>query len=333
MLFGFVAAIVVGFLLTAVQTWTGIPGIRGAYLLGLVLLWLSARIGLLLGTGIPAWLLGVLDLLFLPVAAIVLAIPVLRIRQWRNSVFVPILLAMTAANGLFHASVYHGDAQMQAMAANFMVMLVTLLMTVVAGRVVPMFTANGTGTERVPPIQWLERACPLAILATFPVAMNPDLLPDGLAASLFLVAAACHGLRVLRWRIWVTLSTPLVWSLHLSYWAIAVGLFALDMSRLTDWPGHSQAIHVLTVGAMGMMILAMISRVSLGHTGRPLVVGWPMIAAYLAILAALLLRVTGGHWLPDYRLMVVGSAVLWALAYGLFVLRYLPILGRRCCYG
>ncbi|MEH6587019.1 MAG: NnrS family protein [Halioglobus sp.] len=328
MLFGFVVAIIVGFLLTAVQTWTGSAGIRGWQLSGLVLLWLSARVGLFYPAGLPGWAVTALDLSFLPVAAVVLATPILRIRQWRNSVFVPILLAMTVANAMFHAAVYRGDPGLQGMAGNFMVMLVVLLMTVVAGRVVPMFTANGTGTERVPSLVWLERLSPALMLLAIPAGMSIDVMPDGLAAGLLLLAAGCQGFRVLRWRTWVTLSTPLVWTLHLSYWSIAIGLALLAVAQVTDLLSHSQALHALTVGAIGMMILAMISRVSLGHTGRPLVVGPVMVFAYVALALAALLRVGGPVWLQDYRAVVVGTAALWAMAYGLFVIVYLPILAR-----
>ena len=326
MLFGFVAAIVVGFLLTAVQTWTGIAGIRGGYLLGLVLLWLSARIALLYPSNLPAVFITVLDVSFLPLAATVLAIPIVRIRQWRNVVFVPILLAMTFANGLFHVAVYRNDPGLQAMAANFMVMLVVLLMTVVAGRVVPMFTANGTGTERVQPLRWLEQLSPVLMLLAIPAAMG--LVPAEIAAVVLFVAAACQCLRVFRWRSWVTLSTPLVWSLHLSYWFIVIGLVLLGFSKLNTVINHSQALHALTVGAVGMMILAMISRVSLGHTGRQLKVGPAVFSAFVAMALAALLRVGGPLWLSDYSVVITGTAILWAIAYGLFVIRYLPVLVR-----
>lgn len=326
MLFGFVAAIIVGFLLTAVQTWTGIAGIRGGYLLGLVLLWSSGRLVLLYPSAFPDGLVTLLDLLFLPVAAAVLATPILRIRQWRNIIFVPILLAMTLANGMFHAAVYRSDPGLQATAANFMLMLVVLLMTVVAGRVVPMFTANGTGTERVQPLPWLERLSPLLMLLAIPAGMG--LVPVEIAAGLLFLAAACQCFRVLRWRTWVTLSTPLVWSLHLSYWFIVIGLMMLGISKLSSAISHSQALHALTVGAIGMMILAMISRVSLGHTGRPLVVSPAIFVAFVAMALAALLRVGGPIWLSDYSVVITGSALLWATAYGLFVIRYLPVLGR-----
>ena len=326
MLFGFTCAIIVGFLLTAVQTWTGIAGIRGLPLIGLLLLWFAGRLCLLL-PGLPQWLPVVLDMLFLPLAALILSLPIIRIRQWRNIVFLPVLLAMTLANGLFYLAAFRLDPALQVLAGNFMVMLITLLMTVVAGRVTPMFTANGTGTERVEPLPWLERLCPASLLLAIPAVLG--LYPPGpIGPSLLIFAAACHGLRVWRWRTWVTFSTPLLWSLHLSYWALVSGLALLAIAQLGDSLSHSQALHVLTVGAMGMMILAMISRVSLGHTGRPLQVGPAMILAYCAVISAVIVRVAGQWWLEDYRQVIWITAALWSLAYGIFFLRYLPVLSR-----
>ena len=142
MLFGFVSAIVVGFLLTAVRTWTGQPGLKGASLACLVALWLAGRLVLFLPAVIPLWLVALTDLAFLPLAALVLARPVVRVKQWRNIVFVPLLLAMTVANAAMHWAALTGNLDIQYLAGNAMVMFVTLLMTIMAGRVVPMFTAT-----------------------------------------------------------------------------------------------------------------------------------------------------------------------------------------------
>ncbi|QFU74305.1 NnrS family protein [Halioglobus maricola] len=326
MLFGFVAAIIVGFLLTAVQTWTGQPGIKGASLAGLVLLWLAGRMLLLAPQVAPAWFVSAVDLLFLPTAAFILALPIIRIRQWRNIVFLPILLMMTVANGFFHYSVLNSTASNSAVSAStLMVMLVTILMTVVAGRVTPMFTANGTGTERVPPLAWLENLSPVVML----MALGAAMAPAGVwAAAILAVAALCQGLRVARWRTWVTFATPLVWSLHLAYWAIPAGLALLAIAKLGLGFSHSEALHMLTVGAMGTMILAMISRVSLGHTGRKIIVGHLMAFALAAIFCAALVRVFGSSVGLEYRSMIWLATLLWVIAYGAFIMRYMAILLR-----
>jgi uncharacterized protein involved in response to NO len=328
MLFGFVVAIVVGFLLTAVQTWTQEPGIKGLRLISLVLLWLLARLAFFSTPWLPSWVIATLDLLFLPCAAVTLAIPVVRVRQWRNIVFVPILLAMTAANVAMHLAVLLDKPEMQVMAGNAMVMVVTFLMTVMAGRVVPMFTANGTHTEKVQTLGWLEGASVATILLAVLVSFElPGVSPE-VAAFFFILAALTHALRVLRWRIWVTFRTPLVWSLHLSYWCIPLGLLLYGLSEVNAGITQSQATHTLTVGAMGMMILAMISRVSLGHTGRSIVVGKVMTAAFLALYGAFFVRVFGVYWFENYANLIAVAAALWVLAYGCFCVLYFPILTR-----
>jgi uncharacterized protein involved in response to NO len=328
MLFGFVCAIAVGFLLTAVQTWTGVAGIKGTPLAMLVGLWLLGRVLMFLGAVLPGWVIALVDVLFLPVAAAVLVAPIVQVKQWRNIVFLPVLLLMIVANTVMHWAVLGGDPGLQPLAGNAMVLLVTLLMTIVAGRVVPMFTANGTKTERVPPLPWLEKACiPVMVLALL-AGLAQHKLPPELVAVIFLMAAFVHALRVLRWRLWVTLRTPLVWTLHLSYWSIPLGLLLFGLGQLGVGVSQTQAIHTLTVGGMGMMILAMISRVSLGHTGREIVVGRVMTGAFLAMYAAFLVRVFGVYLFSDYSQLLVTAVCLWLLAYGCFFALYLPVLAR-----
>lgn len=328
MLFGFVCAIVVGFLLTAVQNWTGIPGLKGGKLLGLVLLWLAARVMLYFPAPFPHWLIALVDLAFLPLVALVMASFVARVQLWRNFIFVPILLAMASVNAVMHWSAWAGKAQLQSEAGTAMVLLVSLLMSTMAGRVVPMFTANGTGTPRVPDMPRLETAAMLTMLLAVLAGSSARQLPPVVVASCMFLAAATLAVRGWRWRIWVTFRTPLLWSLHLSYWCIPLGLFLFGLSQLNAQPTHSQVIHTLTVGAMGMMILAMISRVSLGHTGRPLAVGRIMVVAFIAVFAAFLVRVFGIYWIADYTRLIIAATVLWALAYGCFLVIYIPVLTR-----
>jgi len=328
MLFGFVSAIVVGFLLTAVRTWTGQPGIEGAPLACLVLLWLAARLAFFFPNTVPVWAVALTDLAFLPVAAIVLARPIVRVRQWRNVFFPPLLLAMAAANGAMHRAVVTGDTALLARADHAMVMFVILLITVMAGRVVPMFTANGTGTTRVEAIGWLEKLALATMIAAVAVSFQvPGILPDVVSLCFFL-AAGFQAVRSLRWRPWVTLRTPLVWSLHLSYLSIPVGLALYGLSEISSVVTRTQAIHTLTIGAMGLMILAMISRVSLGHTGRPLKVGAAMTTAFMLLFGAFVVRVFGGYWVDNYALVIAAAAALWALAFGSFVVCYFPVLTR-----
>ncbi len=344
MIFGFACAIVIGFLLTAMQNWTGLRAPHGKPLLWLVSCWLGARLLLLSGAALPLWLVAAVDLLFLPLAALLLAKPILAVKQWRNLFFVPVLLLLTLCNGLSWAGLYLQDYALQQHGLYNAVLLITLLMTVVGGRVLPMFTANGTQTKKVEPIVWLDK---LALGALWLVFLQQflkleNVLPPQVIASFYLVAAVLIAIRCLRWKIWITFRVPLLWSLHLAYWFIplGLGLFALhyfgagagasvdDGNNLLSFQIlKSTAMHALTAGAMGSMILAMMARVSLGHTGRPLQVSPLMIPAFVLVIGAGICRSLLLPLLPQMSRPLLALAVIfWVLAYGLFCSCYARIL-------
>ncbi len=329
MLFGFVAAIIVGFLLTAVQNWSGVRGLNGGALLALVLVWLGARIAFFFPGQLPQFLIAAIDLAFLPLAAVALAYPIIKVKLWRNLMFIPILLVMAFSNTLAHYSVATNDFALMNSASTFMSLLVTLVMCLMGGRVFPMFTANGTRTPRVNAIPVLEKLSVISILAAVITGAGFIELPSVLVASIFFFASAVHTVRVFRWKIWVTFKTPLVWSLHISYWCIAIGLLMYGLSEITTLVSHSQAVHTLTVGGMATMILAMISRVSLGHTGRMIVVGNTMSFAFAAIILAFIIRVFGIYWFDNYTHVLTLAVAFWALGFGCFVALYFPILIKR----
>ncbi len=326
MLFGFASTVVVGFLLTAVQNWTGVPGTKGPRLLLLVLLWFCARLLIFFNPGIPPLWVATIDLAFLPVAAFFFASSVLAVKQTRNLIFVPILLFMTVSNGTMHWSVYSGDPTWFTIGNHSMVLLITALMCVLGGRVFPMFTAGGTNTPKVLPWPWLEKISLWSIALIVIVFVFAIPLPRYLMAALFFFSALAHFIRWARWRFWITLKTPMVWSLHIAYFCIPVGLI-LFAAHFSGYPiTFSLPLHVITVGAMGGMILSMMSRVALGHTGRPIRADPVHTAAFILIVLALLFR-TVGTTLTGYNTeSLILSAALWCMAYGLFFIKYLPIL-------
>ena len=291
MLFGFTAAVVVGFLLTAVQTWTGIPSVKGGALLLLVVTWALPRILLAINpTGI-AIVIIVTDMLFLPLAAFFLARPIIAVEQYRNLVFVPVLVLMTVANAYMHWAVLAQEHAAGVRGAQAMVWLVLLLMCIIGGRVFPMFTANATGTPRVAPIYLLEVFC-LASVAVMALVMTFDLpLPKPIQGLSLSLIALAHVVRWARWRFWITWHDPLLWSLHLSYLCIPLGFSLYAAHDLTGLLSPSVALHTITVGAMGMMILSMMSRVSLGHSGRKIVVDNTLYIAFLIFVVAVVSRV------------------------------------------
>jgi uncharacterized protein involved in response to NO len=326
MLFAFVATVIAGFLLTAVQNWSGMRTLHGNLLGALAILWLSARVALFFPEELAHSLIMTLDIAFLPISAIALALPIIKAKLWRNLIFVPILFVMAATNTAMHFSAMTADPLLMSKASTFMVLLITLVMCVMGGRVFPMFTANGTKTPRVNALPFLEKLSIASILCVVIFGSGFIELPASVVGGLFIVTAIIHGVRVFRWNFLVTLKTPLVWSLHISYWCIAIGLLMFGLSEVSSIVSHSQAIHTLTVGAMANMILAMISRVSLGHTGRMIVVGKTMTIAFLAIISASFFRVFGLYFIDNYSHILSLSVIFWVIGFGCFTVLYLPIL-------
>lgn len=329
MLFGFVAAIIAGFLLTAVQNWTQIRATHGNALKALFALWLAGRV--LMATGLPGseWIVAAIDISFLPAVAILAARLIVRAKNYRNLLFVPILLLLTMANLLTHLSYLFGKPGWFGWGLYSAVMLVSLLMVLVGGRVIPMFSANGTGTIRVEPIPWLEKTCLASggLIALVFICGAESELPTGLIALIFAVSAVANTIRVGRWFTPRLFSNPLVWCLHTAYWFIPLGmaLFALHYAQLPVTA--TSALHALTAGAMGSLILAMISRVSLGHSGRPLQVRASIHFAFVLIALAGMTRLAAGLFLGGWSIAGYSlAAAIWILAYGLFFVGYFRIL-------
>ncbi|MCL5049767.1 MAG: NnrS family protein [Firmicutes bacterium] len=329
MIFGFVAAIIVGFLLTAVQNWTGMRATHGRTLFILTAVWLAGRLLMLFGGDLPLWLVAVVDLAFLPLAAILFAVIVIKADQTRNLFFVPVLLLLTLCNALMHAGVILGQFQLIQHGSMNAVWLVTLIMAIVSGRVLPMFTANGTGTPRVNPAPLLDKFALGSLWLIFVLhffLLTPH-LPHWALSALFAFAAVMNFIRFARVRFWVTFKVPLLWSLHIAVAFIPLGLalFALRYAGFNITV--STGVHALTAGAMGVMILAMMARVSLGHTGRLLQPKAIMSVAFGLVIIAALLRVFAGWLLPGMPLAWYNIAIgAWVVAYLLYIVVYFPVL-------
>ncbi len=329
MVFGFGCAIVVGFLLTAVQNWTGIRGVSGKPLFFLAMLWLAGRLALLLPTFLNSYVIMLIDLSFLPVAAYLLAKPIIKIKQQRNLFFVPLLGLFTLANIETYLVNFGVPGVQLSQSAYASVMLVTFLMSVMAGRVTPMFTANGTKTAKVDPIPWLERLTNGSLaLITLLYLLHPFFtVPAVLLGGLFVVASVFQAARWIRWRPWITLNVPLLWSIHFSLFFIWFGLFMIGFTYLNGTPVLHHIWHLLTIGGMGGLILAMIARVSLGHTGRTLVAPNSMKYAFACIFIGALVRSLGPVMLPaGYSYFINSGIVLWVVGFGLFAWNYAPML-------
>lgn len=330
MLFGFGAAIVVGFLLTAVQSWTGVTGLRGAPLAVLALLWLSGRVVLGFGVmlGLPIWLAALVDVSFLLLASLAMAYPVLKAKQWRNLMFVPILFVLALLNATSHWAVINHQFNIATQALHGTIILFSLIITILGGRVIPAFTANTTRCARKPPIKLLEITSLLSIIVLLIIAFTGfDNVPAELLFIVSVVAALANAWRFSRWGILHSLPEPLLWSLHIAYIFIPLGFAMLALHSIGLMQNTSAALHSITVGAIGGMILGMISRVTLGHTGRQLAPPQIISLAYLFIFLAAIVRVAVPAWLPAFTLWGIAIAgVLWIFAYGIYLVFYAHML-------
>lgn len=326
MLFGFVAAIMVGFLLTAVQSWTHVSSLKGWPLFALVSLWVIGRLAMAAPALFPGNLTSVIDLAFLPLSALCLARPIVKAKMWRNLMFIPILLIMAGLNGWMHYSLSSPSPVNFLHLSHAMIMLVSLVMGIIGGRVFPMFTANGTQTKTPPNLPWLDKLAILSIAICAVMSLEIIPIPGQLRAGIYVIAGLANLARAFRWRIWVTLRTPLLWSLHVSYWAMAVGLVLVGLSTAGLLTSASSAYHTITVGGVGLMILSMISRVSLGHTGRQIVANTTMTWSFFLIIGAAAARIAVPFIQSNASTAYTIAGVLWILSYGLFLIGFTKTL-------
>lgn len=315
MLFGFAGAVVVGFITTAMQTWTGLRAPTGRPLIALSALWLAARLGYAFA-GVPLWLPVLLESGFFLVAAVLTGRRILAVRQWRNLFVIPALImfaALAAAHWLL--------PEWQRSAGLVTLLLVTGLITVFGGRVIPFFTARRFQLPQRDKIAVLEIASHIGVLALlFAVGLD---LPKALWGWLSLALGLLQLVRCWRWRPSLIWREPLLWSLHVSYWFVILGFLMAFLAWTGIAPGfEGGALHALAVGGIGGMILAMISRVTLGHTGRTLACPRLMPLAFVALLVAALARI---FWAPAGNGFLV-AVCGWLLGYGLYLYYYAPML-------
>lgn len=323
MLFGFALAVIVGFLFTAGRNWTNQPTPTGWPLAALAALWLLARVLVLTPFALAAALVNVA---FPLAAAAALARPFLRSGNRRNDFFIGLLLMMAVAAAGVHAVQLGHASWPAALGLPLALDVVLFILAVMAGRVVPMFTNNGVPGAAATRQARVEQAALGSVLALLGCdALGVGGLPLALLA---LVAAAAHGVRWWLWQPWRTRRVPLVWVLHLAYAWVPAHLL-LRAAAVPGWVQPSVATHALTVGALGGLVIGMMTRTARGHTGRPLAAdGWE-VASYALIAAAAALRV--GLPMLAHALTVpaaLGSALLWSTGFAVYAVRYWPVLSR-----
>jgi uncharacterized protein involved in response to NO len=324
MIFGYTVAVISGFLLTAVRNWTGEQTARGYTLLALVLLWLAGRVLPFISAFIPAWLVAVVDVAFLPALAVALTFPLVRSGQTHNLLLLIIVAALTVANVMIHLQILGYVNSAAGSGIYSAVYLVVLLIVILGGRVIPFFTERGVRgavTRRHVAIEFLS---PLSVIVMIVLdLMSADPAAIIMAAGL---SAVVNGIRLFGWYnagIW---SVPLLWVLHLGYAWIIAG-FVLKALSAAGVVSPMLAVHAFTTAGIGSMTLGMMARVSLGHTGRTLEIEPAMTMAFMLINLAGFSRVFAPVLMPEwYNGFVVLAGFLWVTAFITFVGAYTRVL-------
>ncbi|MGE5545374.1 MAG: NnrS family protein [Solirubrobacterales bacterium] len=330
MVFGFAGAAIGGFLLTAVPNWTNTHHVSGRPLMVLFAAWLLGRVAFTLGGVLPGWLVAAADLAYLPLLAVLVGKPLVQAGKIRNIAFLPILGAFWLANAGVHWVLLggRGDAMTGIYAAIAMVLV---MIAVVGGRIIPSFTQNWLRMQGRPvevnPIGWIEKGGAAGSVAV--AGLLAAFFPASPAAGVALLAAAAiHLVRLAGWHGVKTLANPILWVLHLGYLWLVIGLALLGLASFIPALPPSAAVHALTAGCIATMILAVMSRAALGHSGHPLEVSSLTVAAYVLVSAGAALRVVAPLMVDAQLVLTIAGGLCWALAWLLFVIVYAPIVTR-----
>jgi len=331
-LFGYLSAIIAGFLLTAVPNWTGRLPIVGWRLGWLVTLWIAGRLVLAISDLIPAVLVALIDLAFPVVLGVMIAREIVAGKNWRNLLVLAMLATFTLANLLFHLEAGQGTYAAQGFGLRLGLASALMMISVIGGRIIPSFTRNwlaktGSVTLPVPPMQPFDKVALLITLAGLALwVIWPERHITGL---ILLLLSVVQAIRLVRWQGLSTLAEPLVWVLHFGYALVPLGALFVGINILfPDVLGVASSQHVWMAGATGLMTLAVMSRATLGHTGRDLRAGSATLAIYIALIASVSVRLVAGAF-PDIAMTLYSlSALLWIGAFGGFVIAYGRLLLR-----
>jgi uncharacterized protein involved in response to NO len=325
MIFGYTAAVIAGFLLTAVENWTDQPTVRGSALAALFILWGAGRLLAFVPGAVPDWGIALVDLAFLPALAAVLAVPLARSGQARNFVFVLLLGLLAAADAMVQGELLGLTEGTMRKGTVLGLGVVLIAIVIIGGRVFPMFTARIPGVR--PRSRPLVEVFALGSLVLFVLAVQARPRSDFAGASAAL-AAVSHGVRLAGWHHREVWRVPLVWVLHLGYAWLVAGFALWAVAAFADIP-HTLALHAFTAGCIGVLTVGMMARVALGHTDRPLSPPRPVVAAFvlvnLAAAARVLVPLAAPAW---YTQAVFTAAALWIMAFVLFLSVYAQILVR-----
>lgn len=331
LLFGYLSAILAGFLLTAVPSWTGRPALTGGTLASLAMLWVVGRVAVVMSEMLPAGLVAVVDLAF-PICLVGFVLrEITTAGNWRNLIIVAMMIAFIVGNALFHYEAAQGVYAAQGYGARLGLAAAIMMVAVVGGRITPAFTRNwlsqqGSPVIPAPPMQTFDKVSLLVLLiALVSWVWGPE---HPIVGGLLVGAGGLHLARLSRWAGHRTLRQPLVAVLHLAYLFLPLGAVALGVSILAPGLiGPADAQHFWMAGAIGLMTLAVMTRATLGHSGRALHANAGTLVIFAAIVVAVAARLFAGI-APTLMYTVSGAA--WMTAFGGFALIYGPmLLGRK----
>ncbi len=321
MIFGYATAALRGFFLTAVPNWTGAKAAPQRFILLVAGLWLAGRLAVCLAGFLPAWLVAAVDLAFLPVLAAKVLTQLLARPKAQNMMFLLLLSMVWTSNLLVHLE-WMGIAGTEWQGLRGGLLTICAMIAALGGRVTPAFTRNamlraGLDETRLPVShRWLDLpGTALAILTALVVLAG---VPDTFSGALALLAGLFAAARLAGWRALALPGEPIVWALHLGYGLLALGLATWGLAQL-GLGSELGALHILGIGAIGGMTLAVMSRASLGHSGRALVAPRPIAIAYALIPVAVALRWAGSAFAGFYLTGMIGAGLVWCLAFALYL--------------
>ncbi len=330
LLFGMVPAAIAGFLLTAICNWTGAPPLRGRALLALVLLWLAGRVAMWFSAMIPLLLVAVVDLAFLPVLAIYAARVLTRAGNRGNLPLAAMIGVLALGNLAMHLG-FNGVAPSAGRIGEILAMdVIAVIMLVIGGRITPAFTANWLRMSgRDPAVVQRDQRLDAWVMASALLMVPADLVTGlpWLGGIVALAAASIAGWRLVRWRGWHARAEPLLWILHLGIAWVVIALLIKGVTPFLALP-FTAWMHALGAGAMGTLILGVMTRVALGHTGRTLKLPTGGSWIYALVTIAAVMRLVAAFGFGDYRTLISLSAAAWAAAFILFLGLYWSILSR-----
>ena len=331
-LFGYLGAVIAGFLMTAVPNWTGRLPIVGWRLGGLAGLWLAGRGAIAVSGALHAGLVAAIDLAFPVVLALAIGREIVAGRNWRNLMVLGMLGVFILGNALFHGEAARGVYAAQGYGLRLGLGAAIMMIAVIGGRVVPSFTRNWMVKRRsavlpAPPMQSYDKATLIGLLVALVLWVAlPASMSTGLALA---IAGGLHAVRLARWAGHRTLAEPLLTVLHVGYAFVPLG--ALTLSAEIFAPGSfgvAGAQHLWMAGALGLMTLAVMTRATLGHTGQELTAGAGTVTIYAALVLSVLARVLAGFWPEMAGPLQMMSGLGWIVAFGGFAVLFGPLLLR-----